>query len=147
MNRIIKALKGFDGTLTINEAIKELEFKEKNLIEQEELEFNQLKEKYNGCFLKIIKKYNCGGDTIIIKLDELTNRERTSGWDWCYKYNGVNIEFTNQMISKYIVNGEISGNSLSQVNLFNAEIISEEEYEKYFNAYDSINNQINSFIE
>lgn len=147
MNRIIKALKEFDGTLTINEVITKIKIKEEKLIKQEELEFKQLKEKYNGSFLKIIKKDSFGNETIIIKLDKLISRARTSDWDWYYKYNGLNIEFANQMISKYIVYGEASGNSLTQVNLFNAEIISKEEYEKYFNAFDSINEQIKFFIE
>jgi hypothetical protein len=146
--RIIEQLSKYDENLTLSQVkviILEEQQKEK---QKEEREFQEIKDKFNNTYLKIIDNDGLFGKTIeIYQIEEILRRERTTDWSFVYYFKGNKISFSKQDINFIKIKGNTTHWSFSKQELEDAEIISKKEYIDYIQHYEQIQDRLQNILE
>ena len=141
--RILEQLSKYNENLTLFQ-VKTIILEEKqNEKQKEEKEFQEIKNKFNNTYVKIINNDRIFGKTIeIYQIEEITGRERTTDWIFIYSFKGNLISF-----SKKYINYNEDFWSFSKEELEEAEIISESQYNLYLKQYQEIENKLQNILD
>ena len=146
--RILEQLSKYDENLTlfkVKALILEEQQKEK---QKEKNEFQEIKDKFNNTYLKIINNDRLFGKTVeIYQIEEIIRRERTTDWSFVYYFKGNKISFSKQDINFIKIKGNKTHWSFSKEELEQAEIITEYQYNLYLKQYQEIENKLYNILE
>lgn len=146
--RIIEQLSKYDDNLTLSKVktlILEEQQKEK---QKEEDEFQEIKDKFNNTYLKVIDNDGLFGKTVkIYQIQEIIRRERTTDWNFIYYFKGNKISFSKRDINFIKIKGNTTHWSFSKQELEDAEIINNSQYNLYLNQYQEIENNLKNILE
>jgi hypothetical protein len=146
--RIIEQLSKYDENLTLNK-VKALILEEQQKENQkEENEFQEIKNKFNNTYLKIINNDGLFGKTVeIYQIEEIIRRERTTDWTFVYYFKGNKISFSKQNINFINIKGNKTHWSFSKEELEKAENIIELEYNLYLKQYQKLEDELKNILE
>ncbi len=131
-----------NANLTVGELLTKLEEEQNAIQQKEDKEYEELKSKYNNVYLKGITNSIIFGKTLeVINITEIVSRERTTDWNYIYKFNGNKISFSKRDINKRTINDHLD---IEKLNTY--EIITEEEYNVYVDKYKQLSKELEVLI-
>lgn len=146
--RIIEQLNKYDDNLTLSKVKTLILEEQQKEVQKEEKEFQEIKDKFNNTYLKVIDNDGLFGKTVkIYQIQEIIRRDRTTDWSFCYYFKGNKISFSKGNVAFIKIKGNTTHWSFSKHELEDAEIINESQYNLYLNQYQEIENNLKNILE
>lgn len=136
-------LEDFDNRLTVGELKIYVAQEEEIKKLKEKKEIESIKTEFENTYLKYIDNDSIfGKELVVIKLENLVKKERTTDWNLTYYFEGSKISFSDKFFNFRTFDVDRCGDSFSEKDLKEMEKISYEEYLVYKTKYESIESQI-----
>ena len=145
--RILQRLKEYDGSITVNELIEQIENEQtlKDIKRQQEAE--RVKNNFEGVYLKRFIQCPMFGRTLkVYHIKKIGDNELTTDWELIYHVEGNKISFSKRDITYRKLSSDSSLDTFSEQDLNEMTKITGEEYNLYMNQYQQIESKLEKLI-
>lgn len=148
MSRLIQHLEKYDKTLTVQELIEKLQFKQDQIKQKEQDVIDSYRTKYKESYLKEIDEDSIFGKTLnVYYIMRLEGTGKNEDWETFYHISGNKLSFSPRDINFRGIDPQRVDNTFTGKELDSMQVITKEEYKQYELKYYQITKELKNIIK